>query len=289
MSSKRGTGKQAPKRPPFQDKGSPLSREMRSRGKGGASAGQQWLLLVLLVSVAGLLLGSVAVALSLLSVSIQTARPAPNLAGLPSPAPAVQSPPGAAATESAHPAAGAPATTISTPEDPRAKGDPNAPVTIVEWFDYQCPACRVFALTREPEIDQRFISTGQVRFVSRNFAFLGPESFVAAEAAQCAADQKRYWDYRTLLFQQQRGENTGIYRPEIMKVLAAQLNLNQESFSGCLDRGAHRGTVLADNREAGSQGIKATPTLVFNGRILPGIPTVDNLGKLIEEEIAKKR
>ncbi len=167
-------------------------------------------------------------------------------------------------------------------------GSPDAPVTLTEWIDFQCPACRAFALTREPAIKQKYVESGRVRIVYQNLAFLGPESTAAAEAAQCAADQGRYLDFHQALFQRQRGENTGAFTRGNLEQIAQSLGLNQSQFDRCLDQGTHHDAVLAEAKAGDSEGIKATPTLLLNGRRLDGIPTVEALSRLIDEELAKK-
>lgn len=173
--------------------------------------------------------------------------------------------------------------------DPRSKGSLEAPVVITEWLDFQCPACGSYALNQEPEIQRLYVDTGKARFVDRNMAFLGPESTFAAEAAQCAADQGRYWAFRTLLFQRQRGENQGAFRPENLKRFAAELGLDQKAFNSCLDGGVYRNFVQRETREGEAQGVRATPSFQVNGRLIPGVPSVQALGRLIEEEIARRR
>ena len=212
--------------------------------------------MVALASAVGLVLGVTMVSLNLLSVSLAARAPIPD---------------------------------GGDPLERRTKGSPSAPVVITEWFDYQCPACRTYSLSREPEIERLYVDTGKVRFVSRNLPFLGPESFLAAEAAECAADQGRYWAYRTLLFQRWRGENVGAYSVENLKRLASELGLDRGRFDACLDGGKYREAVLAEVREGSALGVRATPTFFINGRPISGVPSVERMGSLIEEELARRR
>jgi len=229
----------------------------RGAGTGGAGSGlmERWPRWVATASAVGLLLGSSMIALSLYSVSL-----------------ASQFVPG----------------NTTDPLDYRAKGSATAPVVVADWFDYQCPACRILALSREPELEKEYVSTGKVRYVSRNYAFLGPESFLAAEASECAADQGRYWDYRTLLFQRQQGENRGAFRTENLKRFAGELGLNQSSFDGCVDSRKYRDAIVAETKEGEELGVNATPTLFINGKQQRGAPAMDRLRALIDEELAKK-
>lgn len=218
-----------------------------------------WYLMLGLASVLGLLLGTAVIVLDLISVA-QT--------------------PKISATASTVGGQGA---------DRRSRGDPKAPVVISEWSDFQCPACRAFALTREPALDEQYVTTGKVRIVYRNYAFLGPESFWAAEAAEAAADQGRYLEYRNLLWQRQKGENQGAFKVENLKAWAAELGLDMAKFNSVLDPEVYRDAITAERTEGEGLGVMATPTLMINGRIIEGVPTADRLKSLIEEELAKKR
>src|SRR3990167_3005650 len=86
-------------------------------------------------------------------------------------------------------------------------GDQNAPVTIIEYGDYQCPFCGKFFKETEPTLRENYIKTGKVKFVYRDFAFLGQESLWAANAAQCAGEQGKFWEYHDYLYGNQNGEN----------------------------------------------------------------------------------
>jgi protein-disulfide isomerase len=100
-----------------------------------------------------------------------------------------------------------------------------------------------------------------VKFVFRHYAFLGEESRRAAEAAECANDQGRFWPYHDLLFANQAGENTGAFADDRLKAFASQLALDQARFNQCLDSRQHRAEIDAAVREATAQGIPGTPTV----------------------------
>ncbi|MGI5836530.1 MAG: DsbA family protein [Chloroflexota bacterium] len=218
---------------------------------------RKWLMLVAFASFLGLALGAGMMILSLLSVSSSLA--APTIIG--------RDPTGV---------------------ERRTKGAPNAPVVITTWSDYQCSACARFALNREPVLERLYEDTGKVRFVYRNMPFIGPESFWAAEAAECAADQGRYFDYRNLLFQRLQGENRGGFSIANLKAFAAELGLDQPTFNACLEQGKHRAAIQAEAREGDNLGIDATPTFFINGRMIDGIPSIEAFQKIIDEELAKQ-
>lgn len=149
-------------------------------------------------------------------------------------------------------------------------GDPNAPVTVYEYADYQCPACGYFAKQHRPKIEDDYIKTGKVRLVFKNFAFLGQESVWAAEAAYCAAEQGGFWAYHDKLFANQRGENRGAFSKPNLVRFARELGLKVEDFQLCLDSGRYRQKVLDESREGEAAGITSTPSFIVNGQIVRG-------------------
>ena len=109
-------------------------------------------------------------------------------------------------------------------------GDKNAKIVIVEYADYQCPFCgKFFTETVEPLV-KNYVDTGKVAFVYRDFAFLGSESQKSAEAARCANDQGKYWEYHNYLFIHQNGENQGGFADKNLKEFAKTVGLNSASF-----------------------------------------------------------
>jgi protein-disulfide isomerase len=144
-------------------------------------------------------------------------------------------------------------------------GPANATVTIEEWADFQCPACRNFA-TLQPTLDQAVLSDGSARFVFRDMAFLGPESILAAEAAECAGDQGRFWDYHDTLYASQSGENRGAFSADHLKQFAATMGLDQGAFSSCLDTHKYVSRVQLETQRGVQLGVNSTPTLFVNGQ-----------------------
>ena len=96
---------------------------------------------------------------------------------------------------------------FTAPEGAPRLGDAGAKVTIVEFADFQCPFCGRFQQTVYPQIKSDYIDTGKAAFIYQDFSFLGEESTVAAEAAKCAGDQGKFWEYHDYLFTHQKGEN----------------------------------------------------------------------------------
>lgn len=173
------------------------------------------------------------------------------------------------------------------PVDGRALGVADAPVTIVEYSDFQCPFCKRAADTTIPPLKEQYIPNGQVRLEFQPVAFLGQESLVAAQAALCAEDQGKFWLYHDKLFASQAGENRGAYSIANLKRFAGEVGLNQGDFDTCLDSKRHENDVLRITREAQSRGVTGTPTFFVNDVTIPGAVPFSDLQQVIERYIAK--
>src|SRR5581483_3425295 len=160
---------------------------------------------------------------------------------------------------------GAPAAPVAASPGGKVKGDANAPVVIDEWADFQCPACRQFALGVERQLESTYLASGQVKLVYHHLAFLGDESEQAAAAAECAGDQGQFWAYHDKLFAEQAGENRGAFSKDNLKRFGADLGLDQASFNACVDSDRYLSAVRAETREGRRLGVRSTPTLFVNG------------------------
>ena len=149
-------------------------------------------------------------------------------------------------------------------------GDPNAPITIIEFADFQCPYCGRFFAETKPQIDEQYMQSGKVRFAYFNFAFLGPESNWAAEAAECAADQNKFWEYHDKLYDSQSGENQGAFNKDNLKKFAEELGLDTSAFNECLDSGKYTQLIQEESSMASSIGVRSTPTFLINGQAVVG-------------------
>lgn len=109
-----------------------------------------------------------------------------------------------------------------------------------------------------------------MRFIYVDFAFLGNESVDASEAGQCAHEQGKFWEYHDLLFQNHTGENVGDYKRENLDKYARQIGLNMTQFGACLDTKKYRPFIAALGNEARTAGVRSTPTLFVNQRVVPG-------------------
>lgn len=168
-----------------------------------------------------------------------------------------------------------------------AKGAKDAKVVLTEYSDFQCPYCAKFARETGRDIDETFVKSGQVRFVYRHFAFIGPESQWAAEASECAKEQGRFWDYHDKLFFEQSGENRGAFSRENLGKFATSLGLDRESFNKCLSSERYAPVVKDQTEEARRKGLRSTPTFFVNDRKVEGALPFEDFRKIIEEELRK--
>jgi protein-disulfide isomerase len=144
-------------------------------------------------------------------------------------------------------------------------GNFEAPITILEWGDYQCTFCYKFHQNTLDTIYDDFIKTGKVKLVFKDFPLNGPDSLLAAQAAYCAEDQGKYWQYHNELYKNWAGEKTGWISRESLDMFATTVNLDLSQFNTCLDEGKYQDKVNVLHEFGKEIGIDATPSfLVFN-------------------------
>ncbi|QMU55075.1 MAG: thioredoxin domain-containing protein [Nitrosopumilus sp.] len=144
-------------------------------------------------------------------------------------------------------------------------GDPNAPITILEWGDYQCTYCYKFHQSTLNTINENFIKTGKVKLVFKDYPLNGPDSILAAEASHCAQDQKKYWEYHDELYKNWGGERTGWITRESLNQFGNTINLDMDHFNTCLNEHKYKDKVISMYEFGKEIGIDATPSfLVFD-------------------------
>jgi len=166
--------------------------------------------------------------------------------------------------------------------NPPAMGLESAPVEMVMWGDFQCPFCRRFELTTLPDLIERYVDTGQVRFVWRNFENYGPESHDAAVAAYCAGEQDKFWDYHQTLYENQRGVNSGVFVKPNLQRFADQHGLETAPFNTCIEGISYDAVISADKKLGRSEGVNGTPTFFINGEMIVGAQPTETFVGLIE-------
>ncbi len=144
-------------------------------------------------------------------------------------------------------------------------GDSSAPITILEWGDYQCTFCYKFHQNTLNVINEDYIKTGKVKLVFKDFPLNGPDSLLAAESAYCAQDQGKYWQYHDELYKNWGGERTGWITRESLERFGNTVNLDLSEFNKCLDEQKYQEKVISLHEFGKEIGIDATPSfLVFN-------------------------
>jgi protein-disulfide isomerase len=149
-------------------------------------------------------------------------------------------------------------------------GQADAPITVEEYGDFQCPVCGQFARAL-PSIEKKYVETGKIRFVFHHMIVIsGEESIKAAEAAECAGEQDKFWEYYDTLFANQAGElrgaARGVFADANLIKFADQLKLDTAAFTTCLNSDKYRDKIMRDTNEASARGAQGTPTLFINDR-----------------------
>lgn len=164
-------------------------------------------------------------------------------------------------------------------------GDISAPVTIIEYADFQCPFCARFYSQSENQIRENFIKTGKAKMVSRNFAFLGDESIAAAEAAECAKDQGKFWEFRDSIYKEEikdGRENNGNLNNNFFMSLSKNLGMDTSAFSDCLVKNKYSNKVKEDYDGGILAGVQSTPTIFINGKKIEGAVPFSQFSSVIE-------
>ncbi len=171
---------------------------------------------------------------------------------------------------------------VSADDDP-VKGNANAPVTIIEFSDFECPFCARFYTDTLPQIEERYIKTGKVKLVYRDFPLenIHIEARPAAQAAECADEQGKFWEFHDKLFENQASLNAANY-----KKWAAELGLDTAKFNECVDTEKYAGEVSKDLADGSSAGVRGTPAFFVNGRFINGAEPFGTFEPIIEAELA---
>lgn len=169
-------------------------------------------------------------------------------------------------------------------DDDAVKGNSDAPVTIIEFSDYECPFCgRHFEQTYS-QIVKEYVDTGKVKLVFRDFPLDFHESAQkAAEAAECAGEQGKYWEMHDKLF-----ENQNALDVDSLKQYAKDIGLNTANFDSCLDSGEMEDEVKEDMVDGQNYGVSGTPAFFINGRLLTGAQPFSAFKEIIDSELEKQ-
>lgn len=152
----------------------------------------------------------------------------------------------------------------SIPQSGLTIGDPNAPVALVEYADFQCTACAQMNADAFPQLLQEYVAQGKVAFTFVPNAILGDESTAATEAALCANDQGQFWAMHNALFASQHGQNDGGFSADRLRAIAKKVGLDLDQYDSCMEANTHSGEVQNYHATAQQEGISSTPTFVIN-------------------------
>jgi protein-disulfide isomerase len=171
-------------------------------------------------------------------------------------------------------------------------GEAGAPITIVEFGDYQCFYCNKFFHETEDQIYENYIQTGKAKMIFKDFTIIGLDSIVAANAAHCAEEQGKFWEYHDILYNNWNGENNGWASSDNQLRFAQELELEMDSFSECLSSGKYNQKVQASTNDAQTLGLTGTPGFFIigpNNKIVkvPGAQPYDVFVNVLESEDLK--
>lgn len=176
---------------------------------------------------------------------------------------------------------------FTIPENKPQQGSNESKVTIVEFADFQCPYCGEWQKTIFPKLKEEYINQGKVKFVYWDYPFLGEESFKASEAALCAKDQDKFWEYHDYVFANQNQENNGAFSDTNLKKFAKDLNLDSKVFDNCFDQRIYKSQVEESVQSGTSYGVDSTPTVFINGLKINQAFDWESYKQIIESELAK--
>jgi protein-disulfide isomerase len=171
-------------------------------------------------------------------------------------------------------------------------GNPDAPIKIEEYADFQCPHCGAFFRTTEKLLMDNYVANGTVQFVFRSFSVLGDASVAAAEAAYCAGDQNKFWEMQGIIFTNQ---GTAQLTERRLIGFAEEIDLDMSAFNECYNAGKYADTVEQDNLDGIAAGVQATPTFIMtyivNGetktKTIEGAQSFDAFQQEIEAALAE--
>ena len=169
-------------------------------------------------------------------------------------------------------------------------GDPDAPITLVEFGDYQCHYCNVFFQSIEKDILKNYVNTGKVKIIFKDYNIIGEDSVKASQGAHCANDQGLFWEYHDILYSNWTGENNGWASSENLAIFAQQIGLNMNKWSECMNKGSHSQIILKSNDDARTLELTGTPAFFIinsDGKVskLFGAQPFEVFKKIFDEQL----
>ena len=182
-----------------------------------------------------------------------------------------------------------------TPEAAAPRGDPDAPVTIVEFSDYQCPFCERHFQQTMPSLMSEYIDAGKVKYIFKDFTptlrnpEYHPQAVLAAQTAECAGAQEKYWEMHDKLYTEQSKWADNAEATTVFKQFAADLKLDQKKFDACLDSGETLPEIEQDLADGLSAGVQGTPAFFINGTFVSGAQPFEVFKQIIDQQLARSR
>ncbi len=178
-------------------------------------------------------------------------------------------------------------------ENGRSLGDPNAPVMVDVYEDFQCTYCRDYSNTTEMDVLNKYVTAGKVYYTFHHYPFFDTdtalkESQQAANASMCAAEQNRFWDYKDILFANQKGENQGAFTDKRLLAFAEALGLDMNKFTTCFNANTYKQDIQTDVSSAQQLGVPSVPSMLINGQQLPpgDIHSFEEISQAIDAALA---
>ncbi|MDH3610441.1 MAG: DsbA family protein [Nitrosopumilus sp.] len=171
-------------------------------------------------------------------------------------------------------------------------GDVNAPITLIEFGDYQCHFCNVHFHNTEHDLLENYVYTGKVKMIFKDFTIIGPDSINAAHGTHCAHDQGKFWEYHDILYNNWTGENNGWASSDNLLRFAQEIELNIDEWSNCMIEARHSQIITDSSKNARDLGITGTPAFFVIGpennivKII-GAQPLENFEKIFESELKK--
>lgn len=176
---------------------------------------------------------------------------------------------------------------VSADDDP-VLGSDKAEVVIIEFSDFQCPFCRSFVEDTLPQLKKNYIDTGKAKLVYRDFPLsFHPGAEPAAQGAECAEDQGKFWEFHDIVFSEQAKQGTGTinFGVKEVKQWADKVGLNAAEFNSCLDLGKYKEEVAKDADDGNKAGVSGTPTFFINGNRIIGAQPYSVFKSVIDKEL----
>lgn len=168
----------------------------------------------------------------------------------------------------------------------KVMGQENAPITMIEYSDFQCPLCKKFYDESFQTIVENYVNTGKVRYEFKHFPLnIHPQAPNASLAAECALEQNKFWEMHDAIFENQNewsGKNEHL---DIFKKLAKNLGLNENQYNSCLDDKKYTGNVETDYQEGLKRSIRGTPSFYINGQLLVGAQETGQFTSMLDNAL----